>query len=174
MHCCSLSIITIAVTGAYLRYLSLKRPRSQPELLLFVVDPKGKAFSHFLLFPSLDGFAAHHNCKDIGVSSPFAKIMLFLLFFNIFLLTLKVLPSKRGTGVAGDRAPANPSRTQHPTPTAQPPRKNIPAEQQNGGQSFLLHLKGDESVGGEEREVPAAACRGLIRHATLPGQPVHA
>lgn len=58
-----LSIIIIAVTHGYLQQASFKKARSQPELQLFVVDPKGKLspISSDLFFPRLDRSAAHQK-----------------------------------------------------------------------------------------------------------------
>lgn len=172
----------------YLRAPAFKKalPTCPPG---FGVGPKGKAFSSsrsLYFFPAR--MVLLHTGVFRGWGPPLSQprgcfLYSFFLFFNIFPFTVKVLPSKRGAEVAGDRATANASRggarragqrsAPHPH-CAQPPRKNTPAEPHDSGQaSSSTH---GEMNGQRGKEVPAAtaACRGPIQHAALPGQPVHA
>lgn len=143
-----LSIIVPALTDAYLEYLSFKHTRSRPGRAAFVVDPKGTAFScflillffFFLLLPSPSMILLRvRNLKELG-SPPLLQRRCFALpsFLHASPFTFKVLPSRRGTGVAGDtviadssrgewqRTPGRPRSAPHPHRT-QPPRRKYPS-----------------------------------------------
>lgn len=158
----------------YLRAPAFKKalPTCPPG---FGVGPKGKAFSSsrsLYFFPAR--MVLLHTGVFRGWGPPLSQprgcfLYSFFLFFNIFPFTVKVLPSKRGAEVAGDRATANASRggarragqrsAPHP-PLRTATQKKYPSRAPRQWPGLLQHPRGDERAAGEG---------GAGSHRSLPG-----